>query len=306
MRATETSGFSIIGAYECMLASLLNSMKVRQQKKSIMFLGREHLQILDVNRGYGPERGHPGRSLSVSRGCGDDHTAHRVPLLLRHGSPRSSERFMGMFRRMVTIGVVGMVWLMDWEARGADRSARSQRMPTMRPSASGTNATNLSGLAAFNIISERNIFNPNRGPRSSGTVGDAPPPKTLKVESVSLVGTLIHGKGMIAFFDGSSDSLKQAVRVSDTIAGCKVTAVVPDAVWLEMAGKEVEMKVGMQLRREDEGEWKLSDKAEAASKSGAGSGGSSGKSSGEDSGGGADEDDVVKKMMQRREKENNK
>ena len=210
-------------------------------------------------------------------------------------------------RWMLSMSVLGMVWPLDREAHGASRPGRSQpqRTPTTSRSSSNGSATNLSGFAAFNLISERNIFNPNRGPRSSENAGDAPPPKVVKVESFSLVGTLIHQKGMIAFFDGSDSSFRKAVKASDTIAGCKVTAVAPDAVWFELAGKEVEMKVGTQMRRQDEGEWKLSGRVDAGSPSSAG-GISSGKSSGEDSSGSGDEDDVVKKMMARREKENNK
>ncbi len=215
--------------------------------------------------------------------------------------------------RVLALGVLGLGCLLSWETQSASRPSRSQRSTAAGRSESTTNTSsstssstnNSSALAAYRIIGERNIFNPNRGPRTSAATVDAPPPKIVKVDTASLVGTLIHGSGMIAFFDGSSDLFRKAVKPSDTFGGCKVIAVAPDSVWLEMDGKEVEVKVGMQIRRQDQGEWQLIGKPVMASQSGS-SGDGSGKSSGEDSSAIADEDDVVKKMIARREKENSK
>jgi hypothetical protein len=94
-----------------------------------------------------------------------------------------------------------------------------------------TNAPVSNNLAAFQIISERNIFNPNRSPGR---------------------------KGLFAFFAGSSSDYQKAVTVDDTIAGFRVTGIRRDAVTLEREGNKVELKMGDQMRREDRGEWRAS------------------------------------------------
>lgn len=108
---------------------------------------------------------------------------------------------------------------------------------------------------AFKNIPDRNIFNTRR----YGGRTEAPP--TIRrdpvIESFSLLGTLDYPKGSVAFFEGSSSSHRKAVKVDETIGDCKVTAIEPNLVRLEAAGKPVELKVGYMLRREDQGEWKM-------------------------------------------------
>ena len=116
---------------------------------------------------------------------------------------------------------------------------------------------------AFKSIPDRNIFNTRR---YAGRT-EAPPVQTRRdpvIESFSLLGTLDYPKGSVAFFEGSSDSHRKAVKVDESIGSCKVTAIEPNLVRLEAAGKPVELKVGYMLRREDQGEWKMRE-AERAS-----------------------------------------
>jgi len=146
-------------------------------------------------------------------------------------------------------------------------------------------------FAAFKIISERNIFDPNRSPRRGG----GPPVRAKTVESVTLVGIMSYGKGDFAFFNGTSSDYKKVLKPSDTIAGYKVASISANSVKLASGEKQVELKIGSQLRREDEGEWKLSSPPEtysaasATSSAGAVSDGS--------------ESEVLKRLMQRREQE---
>ncbi|MBM3847524.1 MAG: hypothetical protein FJ405_14730, partial [Verrucomicrobia bacterium] len=56
-----------------------------------------------------------------------------------------------------------------------------------------TNSLPLSDFRAFKIVSDRNIFNPNRSPRGSRTEGESRKPP--KVETLSLVGVLEYEKG---------------------------------------------------------------------------------------------------------------
>jgi hypothetical protein len=163
--------------------------------------------------------------------------------------------------------------------------------------ASQTNAPSRLDFDSFKIIAQRNIFNPNRSARGSGNRnGDSPRP--ARTESFTLVGTIMYENGQFAFFDSSSSNYKKAIKGGDMIAGYKISEVTPKGVKLELNGKIVDLGVGQQMRRADEGEWSVSGNilAETASTSGTSDTASSSASS-------ADEDDVVKRLMKKREEE---
>ncbi len=109
--------------------------------------------------------------------------------------------------------------------------------------------------ASFRQIADRNIFNAGRSSRSAR--GGEEKPRQPQVDTFTVVGTMIYAKGEVAFFDGSSALYRKAVKTGETIAGHKVVAVTPDEVRMEADGKPVTMKVGAQMRREDEGPWKV-------------------------------------------------
>lgn len=157
-------------------------------------------------------------------------------------------------------------------------------------------------LRSFRIIYERNIFNPNRSPRSSGA-----PPVTrreterrpvVRSESFALVGTMSYEKGSYAFFDGSSSQFRKVMQPDETIAGFKVTSVTPKCVTLEHEGKTIELSVGMQMSKSDEEkDWRMQERSESSASpvsSGSGSTASSG-------GGGAEE--VLRRLMEKRAQE---
>lgn len=159
-------------------------------------------------------------------------------------------------------------------------------------SSSGTNGGPASlDYSAFRLVVERNIFDPNRTPRSGRPAAQ---PKT--VDAFTLVGTMSYEKGIFAFFDGASSDFKKVLKPQDTIAGYKLVSISPDSVKLMQNTNVIELSVGSQLRRREDGSWERSASSEsyvASSASG---------SSKESSSSGA-ESDVIKRMMQRREKE---
>ena len=157
--------------------------------------------------------------------------------------------------------------------------------------------------ASFKVIVDRNIFDPNRFPH----VGPRPiASKPKSFDSLTLVGTMSYEKGTFAFFDGTSSEYKKALKLTDSIAGYKVTNIAPNAVKLASGTNELELRVGAQLRREENGPWLLAGVTSSygtapgsAFTSGAAATtatGSGAASSGADS-------DIIKKLMQRREKE---
>src|SRR4051794_18547376 len=77
-----------------------------------------------------------------------------------------------------------------------------------------TNSVSTLDLRSFRIISERNIFNPNRSARSPR--GETPrAQRAPKIDTFALVGTLSYEKGRFAFFDGSSSGFKKTLKAAD-------------------------------------------------------------------------------------------
>ncbi len=129
-----------------------------------------------------------------------------------------------------------------------------------------TNAPARLSYDAFRMISDRNIFNPNRVGRGAPRTTRRDPTPAAHVESFSLVGIMSYEKGLFAFFEGTSADFKKVLQADAVIGQYKVASVVPDAVKLTFGTNDYELKVGMQMRREDEGEWFLSATGEGSSR----------------------------------------
>jgi hypothetical protein len=112
-------------------------------------------------------------------------------------------------------------------------------------------------FTAFKLITDRNIFDPNRVPHRPGSQ-----PKLKIVESFALVGIMSYEKGTFAFFDGNSSEYTKAVKVNDSIAGYKIARIGPNTVNLVAGTNRAELQVGMQLRREESGNWVPSSQTE--------------------------------------------
>ncbi len=107
----------------------------------------------------------------------------------------------------------------------------------------------------FRIITERNIFAARRSGRV--TRGVAPRPQR-RVEIFTLVGTLEAGNGAVAFFDGTSAEYRKGLRTGDTIAGFKLVQIGFKGVVLENEQGTVELRVGSQMRLDEDGQWRPS------------------------------------------------
>jgi len=180
----------------------------------------------------------------------------------------------------------------------SDYNSRGDRNQTN--GVAGTNNGPVSlDYTAFKVIVDRNIFDPNRYPRKGPFV--RPPPKS--VDYVSLVGTMSYEKGTFAFFDGTSSDYKKALKLSDSIAGYKVTNITPNAVKLASGTNEIDLSVGAQLRREEDGPWRLSGQVVSfsATPTSTGTNGSASTSTGPGATSGGAESDIIKRLMQKRE-----
>ena len=158
--------------------------------------------------------------------------------------------------------------------------------------------------AAFKLIVDRNIFDPNRFPHRPGEVRVVSKPRS--VDSLTLVGTMSYEKGTFAFFDGTSSDYKKSLKLTDSIAGYKIAGISPNAVKLAAGTNELELSVGAQLRREEDGPWRLAGQsvpyvANPASTSTNATAAST--ATGTDAAAAGSESDIIKRLMQKREKE---
>ena len=159
----------------------------------------------------------------------------------------------------------------------------------------------------FKIITQRNIFDPNRRVRGSRPFNEDRPRPT-RVDYLNLVGAMSYDKGRFAFFEGSSSEYRKSVKPGDSIAGYKVADVTANKVTLENGDKKFEIPVGGQMKRVDEGEWKVNSSAEsfAGSTSSSGSSTSSSTSTnssgaGSSSGSSTDEENpILKRLLEQR------
>ena len=176
-------------------------------------------------------------------------------------------------------------------SQGGDRSQTN--------SASGTNRLDYS---AFKVVVDGNIFDPNR---TSHRPGQGPRPAPKSVDSLTLVGTMTYERGSFAFFDGTSSDYKKALKLNDVVAGHKLTNITPNSVKLATGTNELELKVGMQLRREEDGPWSLSGQSGsyAAVPTSTQNTLATATSTNSDAASSAAESDIIKKLRQKREQE---
>jgi hypothetical protein len=169
--------------------------------------------------------------------------------------------------------------------------------PARESTVEKTNEFSGQDLTSFKIIADRNIFNMNRSPRTSAKRPARETPKPIKIDSFSLVGTLRSDKGHFAFFDGSNSDFQKVLKVADSIGGLQITQIGTSEVKLDAKGKKIDLKMGAQMCRQDEGEWQVSNQTESYS-----SGGSSATNNNNEPPTGA-ESDILKRLMQQREQE---
>ncbi len=205
-------------------------------------------------------------------------------------------------------GLAGGVPRSRSNQRGGSGSANDYGGDSDRAQANSLGGTNNGpaslDYSAFKVIVDRNIFDPNRYPHRPGAPVVASKPKSF--DSLTLVGTMSYEKGTFAFFDGTSSEYKKALKLTDSIAGYKVTNIAPNGVKLVSGTNELELSVGAQLRREEDGPWLLAGQSTsyaAMPGSTSTSGAAATTATGSDAASGGADSDIIKKLMQRREKE---
>jgi len=237
-------------------------------------------------------RGRPTRAYRLARHSG-------IGLLPPDITPKGAFGWRGLGQSHVRWPLWGMFVLLMLIAT----PVRAQL--TNAPAATPTNRTVRLDFSAFKLISDRNIFNSARSGRARSGGGE--PSRQAKVDSFSLVGTMAYEKGWFAFFDGTGSEFKKVLKRDGAIAGYKIIDITPAQVKLKLDDKEIEMRVGTQMRRQDEGDWQLvAQVGSYAASKGSSPARSTSSSANAESSSGGDESDVLKRMLQKREAEENK
>ncbi len=109
----------------------------------------------------------------------------------------------------------------------------------------------------FQIVFEKNIFNPDRRSLSKGPITIAPP--APKVESNYLLGTLISNDGAYAFFENSGQSGDSVLKVGDDFCGRSILSINTSSIKLKEATQTIDLTVGMGLQRIADGAWTLAN-----------------------------------------------
>jgi hypothetical protein len=187
-------------------------------------------------------------------------------------------------------------------ANGFIAGAQSNRVP---------GPTEYERFATF--VTDRNIFDPGRYARNSGTYHPSVIQRIHFTPSFTLVGTMSYEKGMFAFFDGNQSYLRKVLYQSDSnnIAGFTVLEITAAGVKLQTTDKKetLTLKIGDVMRQEGSS-WQLAT-GQGGLFSGSSAGESSAPSSSESSSPDAsaapsaalEGNDVLKKLMQQREQE---
>lgn len=160
---------------------------------------------------------------------------------------------------------------------------------------------------SFAILTQRNIFDPNRRAPRKSTERAPEPVRQPRVDTFALTGVMSYAKGTFAFFDGSSSMYREAVQAGDKFAGYTIQDITPDLVKLQKDDKSVELKVGEQMQREDAGEWKITSNATFTRPSGSKTTTTTTSDSASTADSHADEpSDALQRLLQKRKKEMNK
>jgi hypothetical protein len=171
----------------------------------------------------------------------------------------------------------------------------------------------LDSKALARRVAERNIFDPDRQPRTRGESRPTPKPVVAvaaDAPEMGLVGVMTFPKGTFAFFDGNAAEYRKTLQLQALIAGHTVTVITPQSVTLSESNRPpVLLKVGQRLRKDAEGVWKLvaGGSGEAFTRSGGSAGAGSGAVSSSSATSTTEDppgsDEILKRLLKKREQE---
>jgi len=142
-----------------------------------------------------------------------------------------------------------------WSSRAAERRRGFEAAPASAGALAATGTAAPAGsLEAFALVTERNIFNPNRSARTRA----APEEKPVRTEEVALVGVVGFGAATAAVFHSTDLRLKGEAAAGGRLGDFTVVAVTPSSVELRAGERSYSLAVAQRLRRVEGGEWTAS------------------------------------------------
>lgn len=163
------------------------------------------------------------------------------------------------FSSLSLLAALAFLWMLPLPA--ATPTTNREPARTQGPPATSPIPNSPPDLSTFRLISERNIFNPNRSKRAPASENRTTrtPRRTPRIETATLVGTLSYEKGYFAFFEGSIPGLNRAFTPGDVIAGFRIQEVLQDHILLINNDLTTVLPLRGQLRREDDNPWTVAD-----------------------------------------------
>ena len=205
----------------------------------------------------------PARAAKGDKTPNPDKRLEKIERKLERQS--AAEMAAAMAQRQ-TMAAPAPVPMSDRSSRsyGSSRSRSSEyREPTTPADAKYDN---------FRIIVEKNIFNPTR----IGRTRERSEEKSVRIDTIALVGTMQSDKGVVAFFDSPDSAYRKTLREGQSVGEFKVEKIKPDQVDLSRGGKPLSLRVAQQLRRAEGGDWSVTTaeppRTDSAGPSSAGSG----------------------------------
>jgi hypothetical protein len=190
-----------------------------------------------------------------------------------------------------------------WSNRQRSNSAYSSYRSGLIQPGSLTNTGPASlDYSSFRLVADRNIFDPNRRPHIIRQP-DQPIYHPRDGDYFTLVGTMSYEEGTFAFFNGSSSQYQASMKCGGIIGGYKVAAIDSDDVKLSQGTNEIALRIGMQMRREQDGTWTKSDAPSSYTVSSFEPTPASTSSSAPGDASSGPENEVLKRLMEKREKE---
>jgi hypothetical protein len=132
--------------------------------------------------------------------------------------------------------------------RGSEGAPAPAGAPAVAPTAPA------GSLEAFALVTERNIFNPNRTAR----IRAVPEEKPVRTEEVALVGVVGFGAATAAVFQSDDPRLKGEAAAGVRLGDFTVVAVSPTGVELRAGERTYSLAVAQRLTRVEGGDWTAS------------------------------------------------
>jgi hypothetical protein len=121
--------------------------------------------------------------------------------------------------------------------------------------AQSTDDSTNTDFSAFQVIPQKNIFNPNRYPNEPL---NSNPQASQQVPEFTLVGTMSYRKGMFAFFNGTDPDYQKALQEGGAIAGFTITNISLTGVGLLSTNSSTNLMVGQSMQLVGD-TWMLND-----------------------------------------------